>query len=137
MRAEEIMTTRLVTAVPTDTVQQLARLLTEAGISGAPVLDERGGLIGIVSEADVISKRGRSVADVMNRNVLSAQPDTPVEEVCELMARHNINRVPIVRGGGLVGIITRTDVVRSIAQGNLEASTLQAPATADSAAPSP
>ena len=135
MRADEIMTTRLVTAAPADTVQQLARLLTEAGISGAPVLDERGRLIGIVSEADVISKRGRTVGDVMNRTVVSVPPDTAIEKVCEIMARHNINRVPIIRGGDLVGIITRTDVVRAIAQGNLEANTLRT--AAEPAAPAP
>ncbi|MDQ3327396.1 MAG: CBS domain-containing protein [Chloroflexota bacterium] len=119
MQAREIMTGQVIAVSPRDTVQQLARVLTEAGISGAPVRDEAGRLLGIVSEADVISKRGAHVEDVMQRSVLTVAEDTPVEEVCYMMSCNNINRVPVMNGEALVGIITRTDVVRAMAQGRI------------------
>lgn len=126
MQAREIMTSSVITVLPEDTVQQLARVLTDAGISGAPVVDQAGSLVGIVSEADVISKRGGHVQDVMQRSVITVGEDSSVEHVCETMSARNINRVPVMAEGRVVGIITRTDVVRAIAHGCLEAETLQA-----------
>ncbi len=125
MQAREIMTANVITVLPDDTVQQLARVLTDAGISGAPVVDQAGSLVGIVSEADVISKRGGRVQDVMQRSVITVGEDSSVEHVCEVMSDRNINRVPVTSAGQVVGIITRTDVVRAIAHGCLEAETLQ------------
>ena len=119
MEAREIMTGQVIAVSPQDTVHQLARVLTEAGISGAPVRDDEGRLLGIVSEADVISKRGAHVKDVMRRSVLTVAEDTPVEEVCYMMSSNNINRVPVMRGEDVVGIITRADVVRAFAQGKI------------------
>ena len=119
MEAREIMTGQVIAVSPQDTVHQLARVLTEGGISGAPVRDDEGRLLGIVSEADVISKRGAHVKDVMRRSVLTVAEDTPVEEVCYMMSSNNINRVPVMRGDVVVGIITRADVVRAFAQGKI------------------
>lgn len=133
MLARDIMTTGVITVTPDHTMQELARVLTDAGISGAPVLTE-GALAGIVSEADVISKRGASVGEVMHRSVITVSEDTPVEEVCSIMARNNINRVPVMSGPEVRGIITRTDVVRAIAHGSLEASTVQPDVPAGAAA---
>ncbi len=131
MEAREIMTGQVIAVSPQDTVHQLARVLTEAGISGAPVRDDDGRLLGIVSEADVISKRGAHVEDVMQRSVLTVAEDTPVEEVCYMMSSNNINRVPVMRGEDIVGIITRADVVRAYAQGRIghagEGAELEAP----------
>lgn len=132
MQARDIMTRNVITVLPEDTVQQLARVLTDAGISGAPVLDHDGNLVGIVSEADVISKRGGRITDVMHRDVVTVHEDTSVEQVCETMTRYNINRIPVMGDRGMVGIITRNDVVRAIAHGCLEAETLQATATFNS-----
>ncbi len=120
MQAREIMTTGVIAVSPDDTVQQLARVLTDGGISGAPVLNEEGALVGIVSEADVISKRGSHVRDVMQTSVVTVSEETPVEQVCLTMSSRNINRVPVVGKGTVTGIITRADVVRAIAHGCLD-----------------
>lgn len=119
MQARDIMTKALIVVSPGDTIQQLAKVLTDGGISGAPVIDDSGDLVGIVSEADVIGKRGVLVGDVMRRSVVTVPANTPVEQVCLTMSRNGINRVPVVGDGEIVGIITRTDIVRAIAQGNL------------------
>jgi len=119
MYAREIMTREVITVSPDDTVRQLARVLTEGGISGAPVLDADRNVVGIVSEADVVSKRGSLVKDVMGRRVVAVEEDDTVEKVCCVLSDHSINRAPVLRNGELVGIITRTDVVRAIAAGSL------------------
>ena len=119
MRAREVMTKEVVTVSPSDTLQQLARVLTDAGISGAPVVSETGEIVGMVSEADVIGKRGTTVQELMHRSVISVREDASVETVCALMAQNGINRVPVISDGKIVGIITRADVVQAIARGEV------------------
>ena len=142
MQASDIMTTAVIAVSPEDTVQQLARVLTDGGISGAPVLGEGDELVGIVTEADVISKHGSHVRDVMQRSVITIREDASVEEVSHTMSSRNINRLPVVRESRVVGIITRADVVRAIARGHIEAATLvdsqearRRPALADQPSP--
>ena len=120
MLAHEIMTKHVISVSPDHSVRDLARVLTEGGVSGAPVLDRSGELHGIVSEADVIGKRGTTVRELMRQPVVTATEDTPVEQICSLMAQHCINRVPVVREGTVVGIITRADIVRAMAEGHLQ-----------------
>lgn len=119
MQVRDIMTRKVIKVSPEDSVQQLARVLTEAGISGAPVVSASGELVGIVTEADVISKRGAKVQDVMHRSVITVTIDTPAEEACCLMAKNRINRIPVMEDGNLVGIITRNNIIRAIASGNI------------------
>ena len=78
MLARDIMTTPVVTVTADMSIRDLAKILTEKGISGAPVVDDSGRVVGIVSEADVIAKNGFTVADVMQSQVISASEDTPV-----------------------------------------------------------
>lgn len=120
MQARDIMTRSIIAVSAEDTVQQLARVLTEGGVSGAPVVDADGELVGIVSEADVISKRGSRVRDVMQCTVITVTEDASVSDVCCTLSHNNINRVPVVQDGSVIGIITRADVVRAIAQGSLQ-----------------
>jgi CBS domain-containing protein len=133
MRAQDIMTRDVITVTPGDTIRHLAQVLTDAGISGAPVLDEQGSVVGVVSEADVIGKRGQSVGDVMRREVISVTPDTGVGEVCRRMSEHGINRTPVLEDGRLIGIITRADIVRAIARGEYGAEADQPDARAHEA----
>ncbi len=132
MLARDIMTTPVVTVTADMSIRDLAKILTEKGISGAPVVDNSGRVVGIVSEADVIAKNGFTVADVMQNQVISASEDTPVEVICSLMTNNKINRVPVLSGDRLVGIVTRADIVRAIAKGYIEAG-MQADKTIQSA----
>lgn len=108
----EIMTTDIITTNPEATVEATADELHARGIGGLPVVDENGYLIGMVSEYDVISKRGKTVRDIMSRGVISVGDEASAEQVTTLMGLHGIRRVPIVREGKLVGLVTRSDLLR-------------------------
>jgi len=107
----EIMTTELVTTTPDRPVEAVARLLRARGLSGLPVVDAAGHLVGIVSELDVISKSGQTVEDIMTTAVISVSDEMGAAEVTALMGHHGIRRVPVVRAGRLVGIVTRSDLL--------------------------
>jgi CBS domain-containing protein len=117
MIAKDIMTPDVITAAPTMTVKAVATLLIKNQISGAPVAAKNGKIIGIVSEADIISQQGKDVRAIMSKRVISVSEETAVEEVAKLMTTHKINRVPVVRGDKAIGIISRADIVSAIAMG--------------------
>ena len=110
--AAELMTRDVVTASPSTTVLALARLLLEHAIGGAPVVDEDGTLVGMVSGFDVISKVGATTGEVMSRGVVSVSEDAGVDDVVSLMGLHGIRRVPVTRDRRIVGIISRSDLLR-------------------------
>ncbi len=115
MKVNEIMTAEVV-SVPEDyTIEDAARLLAHHRISGVPVVNGAGMLVGLVTEYDLIAKQGQSVADIMSRGVISVSPETEVEEVAHLLAHRRIRRVPVLRGDRLVGIVSRSDLVKQIA----------------------
>ncbi|ACL57313.1 CBS domain-containing protein [Methylobacterium nodulans] len=150
MRARDIMT-KEVTSVRADLSVELAiALMLEKRISGLPVLDPDCAVVGIVSEGDLLARpelgtarpkpgwvqylispgrlaeayareRGRRVGDVMTREVVTASPETPLDEIVDLMTRRRIKRVPIVEGGRLVGLVTRADLLRSLRRALQEA----------------
>ena len=111
------MTTDVVTVTPPTTVQELAELLAAKRISGVPVVDHRGRLIGIVSDADILSRRlGQdTVRALMTTDVVAVGEGESVQEISLLLAVRRINRVPVVRDGAVVGIVSRTDIVRAMA----------------------
>jgi CBS domain-containing protein len=113
--AGALMTREVVTAGPLTPVDELTRLLLDHGIGGMPVVDERGAILGMVSGFDVISKSGQTTAEIMSRGVVSVSEDAGVEEVVSLMGLHGIRRVPVVTDGRLVGIISRSDLLRHYA----------------------
>ncbi len=108
----DVMTSEVFTTGPDQPVEDIAAELRARGIGGLPVVDERGILIGMVSEYDVISKRGKTVRDIMSRGVISVGDEASADQVTNLMGLHGIRRVPIVREGRLVGIVTRSDLLR-------------------------
>ena len=108
----EIMTTEVVTTTPDRPVEEVARELRARGFGGLPVVDDAGILVGVVSEFDVISKRGRTVAEIMTRGAISVGDEAGADRVVALMGVHGIRRVPIVRDGRLVGIVSRSDLLR-------------------------
>jgi CBS domain-containing protein len=115
--AKDIMTRDVISAGPTATVKELAQMLVRQQISGAPVVNKKGRIVGVVSEADIVAKKGKQVKDIMSKNVSSVAEETPVEEIAALMATHKISRVPVMRGEKLVGIVSRADIVGAIAMG--------------------
>jgi CBS domain-containing protein len=148
IHAGEIMTRTVVTAPPTATVAQIARLMSQNGISALPICDKDGSLLGMVSEGDLIPALGqkpmarrawwlevlaegtdlapefldyirldnRTAEQFMQRSVIAATERTPIAEIADLLSRHHIKRVPILRDGKLVGIVSRADLIRAIVQ---------------------
>ena len=144
MKARDIMTSPVVAVAPDTAVGRIAALLSERRISAVPVL-ERGQLAGIVSEADLlrrheigtdaaarrswwrtlfaadrsieayIKSHARLARDVMTREVVTVAPDTPVNEVAALLEARRVKRVPVLAGGKLVGMVSRSDIVRALA----------------------
>ncbi|CAN5608892.1 CBS domain-containing protein [soil metagenome] len=108
----DVMTSEVFTTGPDQSVEAIAAELRSRGIGGLPVVDDQGILIGMVSEYDVISKRGKTVRDIMSRGVISVGDEASADQVTNLMGLHGIRRVPIVREGRLVGIVTRSDLLR-------------------------
>ena len=124
MRAKDVMAS-VVMAVPADTtVLEAAKFLVNRQISAVPVVDVAGIMVGIVSEADLMGNaddfraspgsRMRHVTDVMTRDVITASEDTPIAEIVRLMSGHGVKRLPILRGGAIVGIVSRIDILRGM-----------------------
>ncbi|MBI4489742.1 MAG: CBS domain-containing protein [Deltaproteobacteria bacterium] len=117
MIARDIMTKDIITVGPATTVKNLAKILIRNQISGAPVADKKGKILGIVSEADIVGKKGKQVKDIMSPRVIEVTEETPVEEIASLMTTHKVKRLPVMRGDKLVGIVSRADIVGAIASG--------------------
>jgi CBS domain-containing protein len=143
MQAQDVMTTKVVAVAPDTPVTEIAKLLLERQISAVPVVSDDRQLLGIVSEGDLIhglgqegAKRswwldllaspqtraethlkvhGRLAWDVMTRSVISVTPDTPLPEIARLLEARRIKRVPVLRDGELVGIVSRADLLRAFA----------------------
>ena len=115
MRARDIMTHSVITIGPEASIHDVARLLSDYHISGAPVVDADGHMIGLVTEADLLGKDGATVADIMTTRVLTAQEDTPVELIAQLLTSNQYKRLPVTRGDRLVGVVSRADIVRMMA----------------------
>ena len=113
--AADIMTRAVLTIRPNVPVKELAKRLAFHRISGMPVVDAEGGVLGIVSEADLISKRGATVGDIMTTPVIGVEETTPAVEVAALLTEERIKRVPVLRQGRLVGLIGRSNVVSWVA----------------------
>src|SRR5437667_12223303 len=122
MIARDIMTSRVVTIDPEASAQDAAQLLYQNRISGLPVVDADGKIVGIITEADIISKvnrEGLCVADIMSHNIVAINEETPVSEIAALLTERKIKRVPVVQNGKLVGIVSRADIVHAVAEGYL------------------
>ncbi len=115
MLARDIMTSQVISIPPTSPVQDVADLLAEFHISGVPVVDEEDHLLGLVTEADLISKVGATAADIMSSRVVTANEMTPVDEIAQILTSNRYKRVPVVREDRVVGIVSRADIVRMMA----------------------
>lgn len=117
MIAKDIMTKDIITVSPTMSVKTLAMTLIKNQISGAPVAGRDGKIIGVVSEADLVAKKGKNVRSIMSKKVISVSESTSVEQIAQLMTAHAIKRLPVMDGESIVGIVSRADIVSAIAQG--------------------
>lgn len=145
MRAHQIMTRKVITVKAGTAISDAANLMLQHRISGLPVVDDAGRLLGIISEgdfmrrseigtqgprirwldflmgagksaSDFVREHGRKVSEIMTQESLCiATEDMPLEQIVQLMERRNIKRVPVVRGDTLVGIVTRSDLLRAVA----------------------
>ncbi|HLV98101.1 MAG TPA: CBS domain-containing protein [Ktedonobacterales bacterium] len=115
LTARDIMSTQVQTVTAHTSIHDLAQLLSERHISGAPVLSDDGALIGVATGADILRKTGTTVGDIMTASVASVAEDMPVPEIARLLGRLGINRVPVMRGAAVIGIVSQGDIVRAIA----------------------
>ena len=123
MVAKDIMN-KIVTAAKKNTLgRDLAIKLLSGMYSGLPVVDDKGKVVGVVSEFDLLKaiREGKALEqvkaeDIMSKNPICVSENTPVEEIIDLMMKHNIIRVPVVRNDNLVGVISRCDILSSIVE---------------------
>ena len=108
----EIMTRSVITVPISMPVKDVAQLLNEKRITGLPVVDDAGLVVGVLSELDIISRQGLIAGDIMSANVISATQDADAEDVARLLTDRRIRRVPILEDGKLVGIVSRSDLIR-------------------------
>jgi CBS domain-containing protein len=122
MIARDIMTRNVYTTSPEVSVQEVAQLLVQKDISGVPVINRDGQIMGIVTEADIIGKvnrEGLCVADIMTPELIFVDEETQVGDIAMLLVERKIKRVPVMQNGKLVGIVCRADIVNAVAQGHL------------------
>jgi CBS domain-containing protein len=144
MRAHQIMTRSVVTVTPETTIVDAANLMLQRHVSGLPVVDETGKLVGVVSEGDFIRRteigtgrrrgrwlkfilgpgksasdfvheHGRRVSEVMTRSPLTITEDTALAEIVELMEKNHVKRLPVLRGDKVVGIVSRANLLQAVA----------------------
>jgi CBS domain-containing protein len=145
MRADQIMTAPVITVGADDSIVEAVNTMLQHHISGLPVVDPAGQLIGIISEGDFIRRaeigterkrgrwlsflagadrvatdfvreRGRKVAEIMTPNPVTIAEDTPLERIVQIMQSRNLKRLPVMRGDRLVGIVTRSDFLAALAE---------------------
>jgi CBS domain-containing protein len=111
----EIMTSGVATVLPDTPTENAARIMFQRSVSGMPVCDENGKLVGVVTEFDIIAKEGRTVGEIMTRDVVTVTEDTDAETVAQILIGRRVRRVPVLRDGEVVGIVSRSDLVRLFA----------------------
>lgn len=138
MQAKDIMTSTVVTVHPDDLVADVAAEFLDRRISGAPVIDRNGQLVGFVSEGDLIRREesaagqswwlrlvadktsefvhahGTRVRDVMSPTVVSIDEETSIADTARILEKNKIKRVPVLRDGRVVGIVSRADLLRAL-----------------------
>ena len=109
---QEIMQREVETTSPETGVVAIAQRLVDANLTGVPVVDASGALIGVVTEYDIISKQGDTVGEIMSRGVVTVTAETTAQRVIDLVGLHGIRGIPVLADGKLVGLVTRADLVK-------------------------
>ncbi len=97
-----------------DSIDDAVSLIVDSRITGVPVVDGEHHILGIVAESDVLGKGGRTVDDVMTSDVITTDENATLDSAAETMLTRRIRRLPVVRDGKLVGILTRADLLRHV-----------------------
>lgn len=146
MKASDVMTTKVTTVTPDHSVRHAAEIMLDNHVSGLPVVDDSGGLVGIISEGDLLRRselgldalaghrrspeeqarayvkaHAWKVGDVMSDRLVVADEDMDLARVAVLMEENDIKRVPVTRDGRLGGIVSRADLLRAVASARLDA----------------
>ncbi len=111
LRVSDLMTTAIVTVKATDTITSANAEMKVGAMRHLPVVDDRGRLIGVLSDRDVLHERGaKRIAEVMTRNVETVRPEAPAADAASIMLEHKISSVLVTdENGTLVGMVTQTD----------------------------
>jgi CBS domain-containing protein len=125
MNAVDVMNTPIVAASPNASAREIALYMLLGGFSGVPIADGNGSLVGIVTELDLIKalRAGKalehvSVTDIMTCDVVTVDVSTPIEEIMQIFECEHILRVPVMREGKIVGIVSRPDLLRAVVEPN-------------------
>ncbi len=148
MLAKDIMKTNIITVKANTGIKEIAQILTENNISGVPVVDDDGKLVGIVTEGDLLHKESDpripkyfgilggfiylggsekyeedikklaalTASEIMTSKVITVSQDTKVNEIASLIVKHNIKRAPVVENDKIIGIVSRTDIIKTLIQ---------------------
>ncbi|HEV2027770.1 MAG TPA: CBS domain-containing protein [Candidatus Dormibacteraeota bacterium] len=108
---KEVMNRNVITFREDTPIEEIASTLVSKRITGAPVVSSEGHVVGIVSETDVFSKKGKVARDIMSQRVISVTEETGIDEAARLLIGERIRRVPVIRGGKMVGLLSRSDVL--------------------------
>jgi CBS domain-containing protein len=111
----QILTPNVITVSPETSIESAARMLFSQSISGMPVVGDDGRLVGMVTEFDIIAREGRTVGEIMTGDVVTVGEETDAETVAQILISRRVRRVPVVRDGVVVGIVSRSDLVRLFA----------------------
>jgi CBS domain-containing protein len=143
MKVRDIMSTRVISIEPDDSILKAIRLMLQNHISGLPVIDPSSGLVGVVTEGDFLRRsetgterkrprwlefllgpsrladeyvqtHARRVSDVMTREPVTIAEDAGLDEAVEIMEHHRIKRLPVVRDGQVVGIVSRANLLHAL-----------------------
>jgi CBS domain-containing protein len=144
MKAADVMTRKVVSIGPSASIAEMVRLMLDNRISGLPVIDDRGELVGMVTEGDCLRRaetgterkrprwlefligpsrlaaeyihaHSRKIAEVMTQPPITITEDTPLDEIVHLMETRRIKRLPVMRDGKVVGIVSRADLLHALA----------------------
>ena len=147
LTAKDIMTTEVISVQRQTSVNDLAEILWKNRISGAPVLDDDGSVIAVVTESDLIDQKkkvhiptmisildsviflesskktekeikkmaGNTVQDICSSELVSVAEDAGLDEIATIMAEKNVHTLPVIQDGRLVGVIGKSDIIRSMA----------------------
>jgi CBS domain-containing protein len=122
LTAGSIMTTDLVTVRPDASIEEAIQILLNQSISGLPVVDDDGRLVGVITEFALLAVtydkrvKNHTICQHMTRDVIAVDVNDPVSRIADLCIVHRVRRVPVMQDGRLIGVIARRDVLRALVE---------------------